>query len=105
MKLTERLLDAAQHIWAQYNVHPFVLGIQNGNLDREKFRWYMIQDYWYLMEYTKVFAIGVAKSHSIEAMKVFNEVRADFPCIIKKVLVENGKPVKQGDALFAIERV
>ena len=41
----------------------------------------------------------------IEAMKVFNEMRADFPCIIKKVLVENGKPVKQGDALFAIERV
>ena len=41
----------------------------------------------------------------IEAMKVFNEMRAEFPCIIKKVLVENGKPVKQGDALFAIERV
>ncbi len=41
----------------------------------------------------------------IEAMKVFNEVRAEYPCVIKKVLVENGKPVKQGDALFAIERV
>lgn len=41
----------------------------------------------------------------IEAMKVFNEVRAEFPCVIKKVLVENGKPVKQGDALFAFERV
>ena len=41
----------------------------------------------------------------IEAMKVFNEIRAEFPCVIKKVLVENGKPVKQGDALFAIERV
>ena len=41
----------------------------------------------------------------IEAMKVFNEMRADFPCIIKKVLVENGKPVKQGEPLFAIERV
>ena len=41
----------------------------------------------------------------IEAMKVFNEVRADFNCIIQKVLVENGKPVKQGDALFAIERI
>ena len=40
----------------------------------------------------------------IEAMKVFNEVRADFPCIVKKVLVGNGKPIKQGDALFAIER-
>ena len=41
----------------------------------------------------------------IEAMKVFNEVRADFDCVIQKVLVENGKPVKQGDALFAIERI
>ena len=41
----------------------------------------------------------------IEAMKVFNEMRAEFSCVIKKVLVENGKPVKQGDALFAIERV
>ncbi len=41
----------------------------------------------------------------IEAMKVFNEVRAEFDCIIQKVLVENGKPIKQGDALFAIERI
>lgn len=41
----------------------------------------------------------------IEAMKVFNEVRADFDCVIQKVLVENGKPVKQGDFLFAIERI
>ena len=41
----------------------------------------------------------------IEAMKVFNEMRADYTCVIKKVLVENGKPVKQGAALFAIERV
>ena len=50
----------------------------------------------------------VEKGHVIcliEAMKVFNEMRADFPCVIKKVLVENGKPVKQGDPLFAIERV
>ena len=41
----------------------------------------------------------------IEAMKVFNEVRANFDCIVQKVLVENGKPIKQGDALFAIERI
>lgn len=41
----------------------------------------------------------------IEAMKVFNEVRADFDCVVQKVLVENGKPIKQGDALFAIERI
>lgn len=41
----------------------------------------------------------------LEAMKVFNEMRAEYACVIKKVLVENGKPVKQGEPLFAIERV
>lgn len=40
----------------------------------------------------------------IEAMKVFNEVRAEFDCTIKKVLVENGRPIKMGDPLFAIEK-
>ena len=41
----------------------------------------------------------------IEAMKVFNEVKAAQDCIIKKVLVENGQPVKPGDPLFAIEKI
>lgn len=41
----------------------------------------------------------------IEAMKVFNEVKANHDCIIKKVLVDNGQPVKPGDPLFAIEKI
>lgn len=41
----------------------------------------------------------------IEAMKVFNEVKAASDCIIQKVLVENGQPVKPGDLLFAIEKI
>lgn len=40
----------------------------------------------------------------IEAMKVFNETRAEFPCVIVKVLVENGKSVKAGQDLFIVER-
>lgn len=71
MSTVERLLNAAKDIWDGYHRHPFVEGLKYGNLDLEKFRRYMIQDYWYLMEYTKVFAIGVAKSRSIETMKMF----------------------------------
>ena len=41
----------------------------------------------------------------IEAMKVFNEVKATQSCVIKKVLVDNGQPVKPGDPLFAIEKI
>ncbi|OGR85925.1 MAG: hypothetical protein A3J74_11395 [Elusimicrobia bacterium RIFCSPHIGHO2_02_FULL_57_9] len=40
----------------------------------------------------------------VEAMKVFNEIKAEFPCTILKVLLENGKPVKAGQDLFLISR-
>ena len=62
MKTTERLLAAAKDIWAAYNEHPFVLGIQDGTLAWEKFKYYIIQDYLYLEEYAKVFALGIAKA-------------------------------------------
>ncbi len=32
--------------------------LQTAALDKEKFKYYMIQDYLYLIDYTKVFAIG-----------------------------------------------
>lgn len=40
----------------------------------------------------------------IEAMKVFNELKAEFPCTIVKYLVENGKPVKSGQDLIIVAR-
>lgn len=40
----------------------------------------------------------------IEAMKVFNEIKAEYPCTIVKYLVENGKPVKSGQDLIIIAR-
>lgn len=66
-----RLLKAAEDIWARYYEHPFVLGIQDGTLDREKFRYYMIQDYLYLEDYAKTFALGVAKAGSLETTRLF----------------------------------
>ena len=40
----------------------------------------------------------------IEAMKVFNEIKAEFPCTITKCLVENGKPIKAGQDLIIVAR-
>ena len=40
----------------------------------------------------------------IEAMKVFNEIKAEYPCTVVKCLVENGKPVKSGQDLIIIQR-
>lgn len=71
MNTVEKLLAATKDIWRQYNKHPFVLGIQNGDLDREKFRFYIVQDYVYLQDYAKTFAIGVAKVKSHETSNLF----------------------------------
>lgn len=40
----------------------------------------------------------------IEAMKIFNEVKADFTCEILEILVENGTPVEFDQPLFRIEK-
>ena len=40
----------------------------------------------------------------LEAMKVFNELKAEQDCIIEKVLPENGKPVEPNQDLFLIKR-
>lgn len=72
MKTTERLLSATKDIWEAYNEHPFVLGIQNGTLDQERFRYYIIQDFLYLEEYAKVFALGIAKAKSPETITLFS---------------------------------
>lgn len=72
MKTTKRLLEATKQLWADYNKHPFVCGIQDGVLDKEKFKYYILQDYLYLIEYTKVFGIGIAKAKTIETMQLFS---------------------------------
>lgn len=73
MTAMQRLLNASKDIWNAYNEHPFVLGIQEGTLDKEKFRYYMIQDYLYLDDYAKSFAIGIAKAKSVETTRVFSD--------------------------------
>ena len=72
MTMTERLLEATKEIWADYNEKPFVKGIADGSLDHEKFKYYMIQDYLYLLDYTKVFSLGTAKAADLSTMSLFS---------------------------------
>jgi acetyl-CoA carboxylase biotin carboxyl carrier protein len=41
----------------------------------------------------------------IEAMKLFNEIEAEFPCRIVKVLVDDSSPVEYDQPLFLVERL
>ena len=68
---SKKLLEATKDIWAEYYTHPFTCGIGDESLDIEKLKFYMIQDYLYLIDYAKVFAIGVAKSDDMAAAQRF----------------------------------
>ena len=41
----------------------------------------------------------------VEAMKLMNEISAEFDCEIVSILGENGKMVQYGDPLFKVRRV
>jgi acetyl-CoA carboxylase biotin carboxyl carrier protein len=41
----------------------------------------------------------------VEAMKLFNEIEADFKCKIVKICVENAQPVEFSQPLFVIEKI
>lgn len=71
LDIIKRLLKASEKIFKKYNEHPFILGIQDGTLDKNKFRYYIIQDYLYLEDFAKTFAIGVAKAKSRETANLF----------------------------------
>lgn len=51
--------------------HPFTIGIGDGTLDIEKFKFYVCQDYLYLIDYSKVLALASARSNNLGNMSWF----------------------------------
>ncbi len=41
----------------------------------------------------------------LEAMKIMNEIEAEFDCIIKEVLVSDGQAIEYDMPLFAVEKI
>ena len=71
MTFCDRLYQRVQPIWQKNHQHPFVQGIGHGTLEQEKFRFYMVQDYLYLIDYAKLFALGSIKATSLKTMGQF----------------------------------
>lgn len=70
-KFTDRIYPKIKGIWDACLNHPFVRGMGDGSLDLEKFKHWVKQDYVYLIEYARLFAIGTAKAHDLETMNSF----------------------------------
>ncbi|EJN61070.1 thiaminase II [Halogranum rubrum] len=71
MSFTDELRDDADEVWSAIYDHPMVAGIGDGTLDEENFRYWLRQDYVYLVDYCRLFALGAAQAPTLERMGTF----------------------------------
>ncbi len=73
VKLTDRLWRSIGDTFKAVLDHPFIEGLSDGSLDRDAFRFYVVQDALYLREYARALSICAAKGPHEEAIKMFSE--------------------------------
>lgn len=71
---SDHLRRLAEPIWAAQHAHPFVRGIGDGTLPLDKFRFWVRQDYLYLIDYARVFAAGAVRAPDLDTMTAFADL-------------------------------
>jgi thiaminase/transcriptional activator TenA len=74
VSFSELLWKKAEPIWQKTLHHPFVQGIGDGTLAVDKFKFYIRQDYIFLIEYSRVLALATAKGSDLATMGKFAEL-------------------------------
>ena len=74
LRFTDRLYELAEPIWEAQHAHPFVRGIGEGSLEVEKFRFWVRQDYLFLIDYARLLAMAVAKAPDLPTMRRFADL-------------------------------
>ena len=69
MSFFERLKTAASAEWRAYTEHPFTNGLADGSLTEAAFRHYLVQDYLFLIEFARAYALSVYKSPKLADMR------------------------------------
>ena len=63
------LRDSSGAIWKDYLQHPFVQSIGNGSLPENSFKYYLVQDYLFLIQFSRAYALAAYKSETLEDMR------------------------------------
>lgn len=69
MDVFERLKTAASADWQSYVGHDFVRQMQAGTLPQAAFRTYLVQDYLFLIQFARAYALATYKSRALADMK------------------------------------
>lgn len=65
----QELIDACQTEWQAYTKHDFVTQLAAGCLPQENFLHYLKQDFLFLKQYARAYALAVYKAHSLADMR------------------------------------
>jgi len=68
MAFSDRLLATGDQLWEEQKAHPFVVELADETLDPAAFRHWVEQDYRYLLDYARVFALAGCKARDEETM-------------------------------------
>ncbi len=69
MNFFERLKTVASAEWRAYTEHPFTTAMADGTLTEAAFRHYLVQDYLFLIEFARAYALAVYKSRQLADMR------------------------------------
>jgi thiaminase/transcriptional activator TenA len=65
---SRRLLTLGRAHLERQLAHPTVRGIADGTLDEERFRAWLVQDYLFLLDYVRLFALAAARAPDAETL-------------------------------------
>jgi thiaminase/transcriptional activator TenA len=69
------LINACQHAWQRYTGHEFVRQLASGNLAQEAYLHYLKQDFLFLKQYARAYALAIYKARNL------SEMRAALPAL------------------------
>lgn len=69
MDVFDRLKAAAAPAWASYVEHDFVRQMGDGTLPEAAFRTYLVQDYLFLIQFARAYALATYKSRTLADMR------------------------------------
>jgi thiaminase (transcriptional activator TenA) len=70
-KFTVQLRRRADRIWRAIEAHPFLCELHAGTLPMNRFTYFILQDYVYLLDFAQVLCQGGAKSPNLETLELF----------------------------------
>ena len=73
MTLFDRLRHDAGADWRDYVEHEFVRGVGAGNLEPAAFRYYLEQDYLFLIHFARAYALAAFKADTLDDMRAAAE--------------------------------